>query len=330
MQNSIILNYFRRNSAFFLFVSLAFFSVAFFVQAESGSSSQNIFADADQDNLSNDEEKLYGTDPYKKDTDGDGYSDGVEIESGYNPLVPAPGDRIVPVTKAAFSGEGSVPGQSEDNLTAEASQQIVSLLQSSEATTEGVTLEQVNVVVEEILSKSAEEVVLPEVDMKTIKIKEAPSKKLKDKEREAEERQDVLEYLTSMSYIIANNSPSTFKDENDFSSLMGAVSNETIVALSSGNISYIEKLSERGQKILDESKEIEVPEAMLDVHVKALKMALYAVELKTEFKPNGEDPLGQIAVLSKLQGLLEVTSDFSQEVQGELEKYGITEIPLEI
>lgn len=41
--------------------------------------------DPDFDDLDNRQEKLYGTDPYKADTDGDGYSDSKEISSGYNP-----------------------------------------------------------------------------------------------------------------------------------------------------------------------------------------------------------------------------------------------------
>ncbi len=42
--------------------------------------------DSDGDGLSNVEEKnIYYTDPYNKDTDGDGYDDGLEIEFNYSP-----------------------------------------------------------------------------------------------------------------------------------------------------------------------------------------------------------------------------------------------------
>jgi len=42
--------------------------------------------DPDYDGLSTDRERnKYGTDPYNSDTDGDGYSDGDEVKSGYNP-----------------------------------------------------------------------------------------------------------------------------------------------------------------------------------------------------------------------------------------------------
>lgn len=44
--------------------------------------------DTDADGLTDDEERITGTDPNKADTDNDGYSDIAELESGYDPLVP--------------------------------------------------------------------------------------------------------------------------------------------------------------------------------------------------------------------------------------------------
>jgi hypothetical protein len=41
--------------------------------------------DQDKDGLSDEEEKKYGTDPNKPDTDGDGYNDGSEVRNAYNP-----------------------------------------------------------------------------------------------------------------------------------------------------------------------------------------------------------------------------------------------------
>ncbi len=43
--------------------------------------------DRDQDGLMDDDEtNMYGTDPLKADTDGDGHTDALEIQMGYNPL----------------------------------------------------------------------------------------------------------------------------------------------------------------------------------------------------------------------------------------------------
>ncbi|MFH1252815.1 MAG: hypothetical protein V1664_00570 [Candidatus Uhrbacteria bacterium] len=54
-------------------------------EARLGTSDENV--DSDNDSLSDHEEYYeYGTNPAKADTDGDGYSDGVEVKGGYNPL----------------------------------------------------------------------------------------------------------------------------------------------------------------------------------------------------------------------------------------------------
>jgi hypothetical protein len=47
--------------------------------------------DIDNDGLSYEEELIYGTNPELEDTDKDGYKEGQEISSLYNPLVPAQG-----------------------------------------------------------------------------------------------------------------------------------------------------------------------------------------------------------------------------------------------
>lgn len=44
--------------------------------------------DSDGDTILNGEERFFGTDPLKADTDGDGFSDADEIKNGYNPLGP--------------------------------------------------------------------------------------------------------------------------------------------------------------------------------------------------------------------------------------------------
>lgn len=51
-------------------------------------------ADPDGDGLKNWQEETYTTDPRNPDTDGDGYLDGEEVASGYNPTIPAPNDAL--------------------------------------------------------------------------------------------------------------------------------------------------------------------------------------------------------------------------------------------
>jgi len=317
----------KERKSFLLFVALLFGCTFYGVHGESQTSAKNLFIDADQDNLSGEEEKLYGTNPNKADTDGDGYSDGVEVESGYNPLIPAPGDRIV---NAEVKSKEEAVTDSQNNLTNKVSVQIAGVLSGVSDENKEVTFDQINSAVEQAMSGDNTEVVLPEVDVKEIKIKKAPPKSLKEKERKSQERKDVLEYLTVMSYIVANNSPSQFNTEDQFGGVMNSLSSQAILGLANGNIDSTNALAERGQKILDESKKVEVPEAMLDIHIKALKMGLYAASLKKDIKTDGEDPIGQIAALSRMQALLGVTAQFIDDVESALKKYEIDTIPLEL
>jgi len=52
--------------------------------------------DSDKDGIPDRIEKVIGTDPYKADTDGDGYSDLQEIKSGYSPLIAGPAGKYTP------------------------------------------------------------------------------------------------------------------------------------------------------------------------------------------------------------------------------------------
>jgi len=313
--------------ALFLFFSLLILSAGLFVFADDTASTKNIFQDSDQDGLSNDEEKLYGTDPFSRDTDSDGYSDGVEVESGYDPLKPAPGDKIIK-EKEASSAVGVATSETE-NLTQKVSEEIAGILKGANENGQTISMEEINTSVEKVLGENVEEVTLPEIDIKDIKIKQLP-KNTKDKNRAEAERKDAIEYLTIVAYVLANNAPQPLQAPEDLGGMLTALSDESLSALSSGNLGVFDELSKRGEKMLGELKDVEVPEKMLDVHIKALKMARYAVQLKDELKPTGSDPLGQIAVLSKAQGFLGSLIGFVNEMQKKLADYGIEGIPLNL
>lgn len=53
-------------------------------------------ADSDNDGLSNSNEKLWGTNPNNRDTDGDNYLDGEEVQKSHNPTIASPNDKLPP------------------------------------------------------------------------------------------------------------------------------------------------------------------------------------------------------------------------------------------
>jgi hypothetical protein len=323
-----------RPVVFFALLLVISFAVFVSVSASDVFSGKNIFQDSDGDGLSNEEERLYGTDPFDKDTDGDGYSDGVEVKGGYNPLKKAPGDKIVidgNDTEVSASKEGAV---SKENLTQKISKEVAKMVSEKGTNKSDVSLGDLDSAVNDALSGS-ENILLPSVSIDEIKVRALTKKekKLSASERKKLEEEYIVEYLTSMAYIMANNSPSAFQTVDELQSLASDVADQSNNALLLGDFSYISDLSKNGERMLEQVKEVEVPEAMVDLHLKAIQMAKYSVALKDELvatKNNTDDPLKNIATLSKIQGFLSVSSVFASEFGAKLTSYGITTIPLEL
>src|SRR3989344_8860487 len=91
-------------------------------------------ADPDNDGLKNWEEKIQKTDPRHPDTDGDGYLDGEEVASGYDPVIPALGDALA-------GTDANQPRPLPQNLTNYLAQILTQKISSGEiAPAEGDTL----------------------------------------------------------------------------------------------------------------------------------------------------------------------------------------------
>lgn len=327
-------DFFIRPTAFFVSLSLVSFMVFISASAEDVFSGKNIFQDGDGDGLSNEEERLYATDPFQKDTDGDGYSDGVEVKGGYDPLKKAPGDKIIiggSDTEEPASKDGMI---SKENLTQKLSTEVAKLVSEKGTSDSDVSLGDLDSVVSGLIG-GLEDTVFPVVSKDEIKVRllSKKEKKLSVDERKKKEEQYIVEYLTSIAYILANNSPGGLRTEDAFQTEFTTITNKSINALSSGDLSYVEDISRSGEKVLEQLREVEVPEAMVDLHLKALQMAKYAVILKDEFastqNQESVDPLRSISVIAKVQGFMDMTTLFIGEFQSKLLEYGISGIPIE-
>ncbi|MCA9364812.1 MAG: hypothetical protein KC736_02880 [Candidatus Moranbacteria bacterium] len=307
---------------YLVFFGLLLFSWSVFAFA-SDNNKGNIFLDSDQDGLSDDEEVLFGTDPKNPDTDGDSYSDGVEVESGYDPKVPAPGDRLnVDVSSSSTSASNG----DRENLTEQVSLQIAELLTSQESD-EPLSEESLQDIVDGALDASLDYSDLPPISEDDIIVLKRDYKKLSDEERAVREREDILTYLTTVSYIIASNSP------QDISSYEGLLSMRTKVSSkfddfsslgSPGSISYFVELGEQGERVLEQLKQVEVPVEMLDIHIRGMQIAQYAVKLRDSVRPDDNDPLRMISGLSQAQSLISLSSVFFTDVMTHLSDLGVT------
>lgn len=324
-----------------IFTGLVFAGFAFFTTAQENSSSdKNIFLDSDQDGLSNEEEITYGTDPENSDTDRDGYSDGAEVKSGYNPLVPAPGDKIInPKQLVTESPETENENSKEDrndedkagdkNLTDEVSIKIAELVSNPDPESQEITMEDIEALIQETMGSEIAFEDLPEIDEDEIKIKKQNYSSLSEEKREAKEKEDELEYLTAISYIAVNNLPYKITEAEDLEKFMQEIITQvSLFSTNLSDISYFENLADRGEEALEQLNEVGVPENFLDLHIKGLQLMKYAVSLRDEARLDPQDPISTIADISKVQSLIVLSMNFLEEISSETKSLDILEISL--
>lgn len=333
--------------SWFVFAVLLSGSVSLIAFAGENSSGGSIFQDPDQDGLTNEEEALYHTNPNVADTDGDGYRDGAEVRSGYDPTKPAPGDRIIPDASKSFSvgtsssknapavlgvssggNSGDGVGGSDDTLTDQVSDRIAEILQQSQSDGSEASLESIQQEINDIVAEGSDMPNLPEVDIEKISVKKQNYGSLSEEERTSRIHDDTAEYVGTVSYILASNAPQTFSSSEEFQSMVSVIGGGVTEALSSGNNGYLETLSEKGQQVLNQLKDVEVPENMLETHVKAIRIFQYASALKDELGSTGSDPVANLLALSKAQGILTLLFDLANDVNSKLQEANVSEIPL--
>lgn len=337
--------------ALLVFAGLLIFSFA--VLSSASDDKKNIFNDKDQDGLSDEEEKNYGTDPDKKDTDGDGYSDGAEVLGGYDPLKPAPGDKIETEDSGNTdeSDENSDTEKSEEsnssadedkkdepadssvekgsvNLTQELSTKLAGLIGSGSGENGEISISDLDSLLRGTISSELSFDDLPEIDEKEIKIKKQNYKNLSDDDRKEKEKRDTTEYLTALSYVAISNSPKKITSLKDIDALSEEFMQQaSMLSESLSNVSYFKDMAEKGKTAYDQLIETEVPENMLDTHERGLRLFKYAISLKDKVNPDDSDPVRTISELSKIQSLLVLSMDFAQEVEGKFKEIGISGTP---
>ncbi|MFA6047421.1 MAG: hypothetical protein WCV59_01735 [Parcubacteria group bacterium] len=316
---------------------LVVLSFSYYVSAQQNTnSSGNIFLDSDQDGLTDQEEALYGTDPKNADTDGDGYSDGTEVKSGYDPTKPAPGDKLA---VANTSNSGAVLGTSDTNLTNQVSQKITELVQTAQenqSTTVNedgtvsqddatVTLDQLQEIIDQSMGTSGTtDDNLPEVKKEDIKILKQDYSKLSADEQTKRKKEDFLNYTVAIAYIFSSNSPTPITSSQDMSKVVTSIYQTVIQAMEARSTSNLTDLEKSSDKILEQLKLVEVPEEMVDTHIKAMRYTMYAKELSGTLTPNADDPLRDIANFSKMETFVESITSFTTDIQSKFAEYNIS------
>lgn len=322
---------------------LVFLSILFLVWfglSQADFSGENIFQDRDEDGLIDGEELAWGTDLNNSDSDGDGYSDGVEVKSGYNPTKPAPGDKLINIQGEQVEKQNEIKS-SKNNLTEEYFLELASkkrdYLGALRLVAEGNTklIEENNLGelslteddLNSVLEKVSEKVQLSEDEVAPISENEIiiiPRPTGSIEEIKKTEKTQIEKYITTMGYLIITRAPFQINSEDDFLNSGANFIEEVAMALINNDLKTLEKIREKNQEVFEELKKIETPEIIKDLHLKILyiyKYFLEGVDEKTLI--NQEDPLAMMLGLGKMQALMLKTQEISDQLDKICTEYGI-------
>lgn len=307
----------------FLLFAACFFLAGFnyftYVNAENSDANKNICnksIDSDCDSLTDAEEKLYGTDLNSADTDKDGYSDGVEIKSGYDPLKAAPGDKIETGTKIAAPSSQSVSDTKAPTLTDNYLQELTDYLSSKEG--QSVSTNDINNFIDEHFAEKIEADInidnLSDADLSRIKTIKQDYSMLSDADRKEKEARDAAEYFQKMIYLLVSNIPTQFLKTSSLSPFIESFYSHfyNIPNLSKEDLEYFSDLANRLDTYVNQALDIPVPEKMLDLHIKFLRILKGTSTLQNSYT-NSSDPIGQMVFSKQIISYIELVDNFFQD-----------------
>jgi hypothetical protein len=111
-------------------------------------------------------------------------------------------------------------------------------------------------------------------------------------------------------YLIMSNSPKPITSINDVTSLADDFLNHlTSLSTLTPDVAYFADLSDRADLFLQQINNIEVPETMLNMHIKALRLLMGTLALKNVGSPT-QDPIVSMVILLKVQDLIGLVTNF--------------------
>jgi len=307
-------------------------------------SDHNYFEDRDQDGLTDQEESALGTDPDNRDSDGDGYSDGVEVESGYDPLS-ANDDRQteqameteenteqvkdVNLTEAFFEKFQETNGEEISALQVLANDpdQYAQQLEAGELADVSLTEDEINSLVEETVQDVdiSDEIVEPTDE----EINLLDPVEGEDEESVLEEEKDqVEEYFIRVGYILFEASPFDIVDEEDIPEGINSLIGELDEDIVEGDMSNAVELKATGNSVYDQIAELEVPYVLKDVHKAGLALLEYTLGQDTSAVFEGDDPLEVLNLVGKAEGMMTEVEGLKDSTFGILDQYGIDEFEI--
>jgi hypothetical protein len=153
---------------------------------------------------------------------------------------------------------------------------------------------------------------LPQVEKSEIKILSQKYPELSEEKRAAQIQKDNDAYLSKTMYIIFSNLPKSVLSTNDIISLKDEFFSNLVDLNGKNNeasIKYFTDLGTRMDLVLSQMKDLEVPESMVDIYTKSIRLTKALSTIKDD-KENLKDPITQVVVLKKITNLTTLTTDF--------------------
>jgi hypothetical protein len=259
--------------------------------------------DSDNDGLLDWQEKLYGTDSLNPDTDSDGFLDGEEINSGNNPLVKGPNDKLV------FH---PLPIGDQYNITNKilSSDVIDTMLQSyiaqkntylddhSEiASLDNFTAQTEKSTIQEMMQRSigdAYPILIEKAEQTLTQLPEIFDIKISDGDMKISEDNGLESINTYISQT------SSFLKSDTFFLQQKSLSAVT-TAFKDGDFSQIDSIIRSNDEKLNELKEIIVPSSWKEIHKEGLALTFLIRNIFVSFRDIQNDPFKAYVALQRLE-----------------------------
>lgn len=266
-------------------------------------------ADPDGDGLKNWQEETYKTDPRNPDTDGDGYLDGEEVASGYNPAIPAPND-------ALEGTDTSAPRQAPKNLTLHLAQILTQKISAGEfEPAEGSSLAEMtndqnlpynqdimNEALVQIGLRAKQYFTLPLVNTADLSISSSPTT-----------YESIGIYLIAMGQAVSRSEEVKQLNKSEFDIIKDAVENK--------NNGEINLLLASTKKNIENFKRVVVPQGFEDLHAQQVALLMLQEKIFDAVAHLEEDPAMAAAALETYSRFIDAYQAFSEQLDAKIESY---------
>jgi len=241
--------------------------------------------DFDHDGLKNWEEETWRTNPNNPDTDGDGYLDGEEVASGYDPTKKAPGDELPDKKTKSRRPESG-------NLT----QVFVSVLEEKIGfgqiapfiDAEG-NLLAIGSQVQPATQGEFDEALVRVMPPFVYELTEPPIKNEDIKIGQKDDRKTIEKYMKEFLTILENTELFNQQNESDETIMQKAIEDKDFTLSNIAALSY--------KQVYEQVLQLEVPLSVLDAHKNFIKAAYSMYKVHENMKEIDKDPLKTIIAL---------------------------------